>query len=60
MQMVTVYEYLQEQLAAKRTKERSGSQSGFNSRNSRNAEESKNTNKKALQIKVRKDCQISP
>jgi len=40
MQMTTVQDYLQG--VVKQAKERSGSQSGFNSRNSRNTDEGKN------------------
>ena len=55
--MTTVQDYLQG--VVKQAKERSGSQSGFNSRNSRNTDDGKNTSRRALQIKVKKEGQTT-
>jgi len=59
MEMTTVCDYLKSDISIKKQKERTTSQTGFNSRNSRNTSEGKNPNKRALQIKVKKEGQNS-
>jgi hypothetical protein len=59
MEMTTVCDYLKGDISIKKQKERTTSQTGFNSRNSRNTSEGKNPNKRALQIKVKKEGQNS-